>query len=43
MLIWINEIPAILHDLVLSKKGNNRKNKSILDKNNISVKAGKVI
>ena len=28
---------------VLSKKGNNRKNESILEKNKVSVKAGKMI
>ena len=42
---WMNvksEIPTILH-FVLSKKGNNRKNESILEKNKVSVKASKMI
>ena len=42
MVIWTNEIPTILH-LFWAKKGNNRINESILEKNKVSVKAGKMI
>ena len=41
MVIWINEIPTRLH--LFWQKGNNMKSETILEKNKVSVKAGKMM